>query len=544
MTARLTLIVLAFLTLSAEPARSQAPPWQDGFPLVGVSAGATPFQYFYPTIADVDGDGANEIVVNTTEGAVVLDGTGSSWPGWPYQPPDFKIKAHCRVGDVDGDGLNEIVSLDAIGKIHVIDQQGNLQPGWPVEIPDSLPGAYQLEFILFDVDGDGPLEIGLRGGSVLTKHFYAFRGDGAMAPGWPYTYQYDGPTGCSLGYPHAADLDFDGKEEFILGTAAAEGWSLVFVVGEGGLDRQGFPAHPHASATGLWTVAMADLDNDGSCEIAGYGVIFMGALRANGEPFWLSYPESGVAAWEVALGDLDGDGALELIAAGNNAIRIFDTDGTPILESYGDGAHSHRGVSLADFDGDGDLEIVAKNVSMATSLPQIVMYDHELNPLPGFPLSLPHIGSGGGLDSTAIGDLDGDGDLEVVFAMADHLYALDVPNNGGTPFIAWGQRGNTPRMSYWYEDDKRHFFMRGDANRDGVVDVSDVPKALGYLFLGDTAPCPAAIDSNRDGNVDIVDPVFLLSFLFSGGPSLENPFPACAGYPMRAGLPCPTSSCP
>src|SRR5690606_13594249 len=82
-------------------------------------------------------------------------------------------------------------------------------------------------------------------------------------------------------------------------------------------------------------------------------------------------------------------------------------------------------------------------------------------------------------------------------------------------------------------------FIRGDANADSVVDVSDSVSTLGFLFLGNTSPeCLDALDANDDGVVDVSDPVYGLSFLFSGGPDIPAPFPACGDDPTGDALEC------
>src|ERR1041385_6606271 len=60
------------------------------------------------------------------------------------------------------------------------------------------------------------------------------------------------------------------------------------------------------------------------------------------------------------------------------------------------------------------------------------------------------------------------------------------------------------------------FFRRGDANQDGILDISDSVKVLNVLFLGDPSPgCDAALDLNGDGAVDISDGIYGLGFLFN-----------------------------
>ncbi len=68
-------------------------------------------------------------------------------------------------------------------------------------------------------------------------------------------------------------------------------------------------------------------------------------------------------------------------------------------------------------------------------------------------------------------------------------------------------------------------FLRGDANDDGDVDVSDAIATLMFLFVGGgvIVTCEDAADANDDGTVDIADALFTLNFLFASGPALRSP---------------------
>jgi len=71
-------------------------------------------------------------------------------------------------------------------------------------------------------------------------------------------------------------------------------------------------------------------------------------------------------------------------------------------------------------------------------------------------------------------------------------------------------------------------FLRGDANDDGFVDLSDGIWLLNYLFQeGPLRPCLSAADVNGDGGIDAADPIFLLSFIFVGGATPPAPHPGC-----------------
>lgn len=87
-------------------------------------------------------------------------------------------------------------------------------------------------------------------------------------------------------------------------------------------------------------------------------------------------------------------------------------------------------------------------------------------------------------------------------------------------------------------------FRRGDANGDGVFDISDAVFTLAALFQPGSGPfgCPDAADGNDDGAVDITDAVFALAQLFSPAP--PPPLPPgptdCGPDPTADAIDCPT----
>ena len=62
----------------------------------------------------------------------------------------------------------------------------------------------------------------------------------------------------------------------------------------------------------------------------------------------------------------------------------------------------------------------------------------------------------------------------------------------------------------------------GDANSDGIIDISDAVFLIAYIFSGGAAPGVCVFpngmgDANGDGIVDISDAVYLIAYIFSGG---------------------------
>lgn len=84
-------------------------------------------------------------------------------------------------------------------------------------------------------------------------------------------------------------------------------------------------------------------------------------------------------------------------------------------------------------------------------------------------------------------------------------------------------------------------FVRGDANADGGIDISDAITILSILFTpGTPAPvCTDSADVNDDGAFDIGDAISLLSSLFVfGSPSPPVPNPGCGPDPTADSLDC------
>jgi hypothetical protein len=67
-------------------------------------------------------------------------------------------------------------------------------------------------------------------------------------------------------------------------------------------------------------------------------------------------------------------------------------------------------------------------------------------------------------------------------------------------------------------------YVCGDANADGVANITDAVYLISYIFAGGPAPDPlAAGDVNCDGSANITDAVYLISYIFAGGPEPCDP---------------------
>jgi hypothetical protein len=105
------------------------------------------------------------------------------------------------------------------------------------------------------------------------------------------------------------------------------------------------------------------------------------------------------------------------------------------------------------------------------------------------------------------------------------------PETETTPVFIVGRLQIVPDIS---------IFIRGDANGDGGVDISDALATLGFLFLesGEQPRCLDAADSNDDGKVDVSDSLATLGYLFLGLEPLPPPRGAPGEDPTPDSLRC------
>ena len=158
-----------------------------------------------PAIADLDGDGALEIIWGDDAGLVHVIGlNGAPRAGWPQQT-DSLVEASPAVADLDGDGKLEVVCGSWDGRMYVWDHAGELLPGWPQAAADQFISSAAL----VDLDGDGAPDIvaGSKDGNL-----YGWDHHGEPLPGFPI---YLGHHVFSS--PWVGDLDGNGRADIVVG---------------------------------------------------------------------------------------------------------------------------------------------------------------------------------------------------------------------------------------------------------------------------------------------------------------------------------------
>ena len=151
------------------------------------------------------------------------------------------------------------------------------------------------------------------------------------------------------------------------------------------------------------------------------------------------------------------------------------------------------------------------------------------------------------LEDTVIGDT-----LIVDFAFLDDSasgpgilfqIAFEAISSGSTPLHLFDVRFrdplNQPIPLNLYDGLLRidQYFVRGDVNADGDVDIADVSSIVENLFSLNHYGCLDATDVNDDGEVNVCDAVFLLVHLYPV-PLIPPPFPSCGRDPTLDNIGC------
>jgi MYXO-CTERM domain-containing protein len=434
-----------------------------------------------PAIGDVDGDGKLEIVLSTWSGTIyVIDTAGKIKPGWPQRlplvpscnlDPTQPRVAPCMdtqailargtfaapvLADLDMDGKLDIIEPAFDGNVYAFHGDGTSVSGFPAPIhyTGSLSSPPPLDRILTtaavaDFNGDGIPDILVgsnerlgAGGQAGAIYLVDGRGTNAPSlyfPDWPVTITsfYLFPL-VGSGVPNSGVIgDFDGTLAAVMHGNASLPSILPFDPGPqpllGSNVPNQLPVHP-------------DPNNPGQMSRGIYPAAIFGSLSKAPRPNTM-FPLFA----QPSLGDIDQDGTLDVVASGGSLklASALQGSGSSIMTT-GDNLLSiwsgktgqmlpaspmvledftfFNSQAIADLNGDDYPEVITGSGGY---------FLHAFDGCGREPAGWPKFTGHWIISTPAVGDLDGDGKLEVA-----------IGTRNGWLYV-WHTEGTTDGIIEW-----------------------------------------------------------------------------------------------
>ncbi|MEW5768585.1 MAG: FG-GAP-like repeat-containing protein [bacterium] len=380
--------------------------------------------------------------------------------GWPLALDNDEIHASPVIGDIDKDGKEDIIIASYYGKIYALSHDGKIK--WSFTAGPRNYTWIESSPALGDIDKDGYLEvvIGVCDNTNTYKgKIYALNHDGTQK----WSVSTDGHISSS---PAIGDIDNDGYGEVIIGSEDKK----VYALNHEGKSVNGWPKV--TGSVGISSPALADINGENGLEIVisggRDGKLYVWNHRGEALKGWPFNTNEGLFTSPV-LGDINGDGKIEIaVASTNGNVYVWDTQGSLLKswlmfsKTYSDG-DIYSDLALGNIDQDGDLEIIAAAVEYSYSEKKLVnggiyVWDHQGKLLFSQPTN--------GIPlSPAIGDINGDGKIDIVAGSEGSLWS-----GSNADISAWDQNGNLT-LSWSVQGMEGNDVVLSDLDGDGKIDI-------------------------------------------------------------------------
>jgi hypothetical protein len=428
---------------------------------------ATNGQRVWPgvAVADLTGDGTLEVIAGRGGDQLTVYNAagGTVWTRNPFGGGEVRTLA---VADLENDGQLEIVvgraSSGGNNQLSVYEPDGSVRPGWPARRtgePGFGAGMYNENVTVGDLNGDGFREI-------------------------------IGPTDTH----YITSLDRGGNQ--LMANAiygANKVWSQVGVHVDHSVDLVGFAncGVEHRPNFANCAPAIADVNLDGVFEMIVPGDVYNCAIgdneqgdlyvmpwilnvdrtRWSGSGFnWTAIPTPPANAGPLSedfniiennvhnavVVDLDGDGFREILFPSyDGRLHAYWLDktqhGSWPYDIPGAGIRFASEPAIVDLDNDGDAEVILTSwpEKAGNGVGHLHILDHLGNQLfapIALPASFPAGDWNGGLAAPAVGNIDGDADIEIVVGTSSSgCVAYDVGNSANARILWSTGRGGPLR---------------------------------------------------------------------------------------------------
>jgi len=426
--------------------------------------------------ADIDGDSDLDLFLQQRPNDLAFfENTGSTTTArFVWRTDRFaglRIGDWSRFVDFDGDGDLDVLAEERYSYIRAYENQGTATEPDFVLVADSVRTSdgtpifsdrQNIPFIV-DLDCDGALDLFLgRNDGTVSRYEAADSGSPGTVPHFDLlTHRFEeieiiaqlGGTLHGANSMVFTDFDDDRDLDILWGDFFEPGLLLIENVGNCWspnfrVDPVPLPSVDTVRTSGFNASALADLDGDGLNELylgvlggaynpVGSTVDNLHMLRRDSDGLFELITRSFLSTWDVgnetvpAIGDIDGDGDLDILIGSKVDPTQTLMGRLHFLENIGSAqdphfierapfslsTQFHQAPALGDLDADGDLDLLLGNWRAGVEL---WMNDGERNGVPSFSLAdsaivmLPR----GGNTVPTLGDLDGDGDLDLLVGEA------------------------------------------------------------------------------------------------------------------------------
>ncbi|MBK8097057.1 MAG: VCBS repeat-containing protein [Planctomycetes bacterium] len=492
----------------------------------GLFSGATPAGL---GVGDLDGNGAEDVVAGFAAGVAVRVGWGG--PSGIITDPaiDRALQSptgalnyrQCPIaGDVDGDGRADLLLPNTGG---LVVQHGRGDGTWSATRSPALATTTSLvqRPQLADVDGDGDQDLLLS----TTAGFDIWRNDGTGT----FTSMFQSTRPGLGGAPAIGDVDGDGDLDLV--RMVTDGLLLFRNPGNGAFGT----GTALRSVFNHCCVVMLDIDRDGDLDLATDIRTATGTLllRNNGTGSFAEFPtwsaDLGPLPLAVAGGDADGDGDADLVVADFAiGLRLLANDGagvfTPMPGALPPIVCNGEALVFEDLDADGDRDLVAL-IGAGSDSVRVLVNDGAgtFTDATSARWAMPPLPTAEYAAALVAADADGDGDLEILRGGAGN----------GDQGIAWNhtrQLSSSVRPALGGAIDLLLWSLPGSGGSGVMVVLASIGNRPAPLLL-------AGIAGNYELSTPTLASLAVLPTNATGSVALTLPIPP---LPLLVGLPVST----